>query len=95
MHFGNFISTYCGNESRALCRAMSIAKGFQSLDNFTLTQDEALKFVASYNSSADLSCYTYCHWKELHDEIYNNLKQCKDPQERKKKSMTITWRCAT
>ncbi len=68
MYMQQFIQAFAGDESLALCRAMAIANGNQSLDHQTLTQDEAKRHIISYTQVP-----SFHQWEELSEEIFEAL----------------------
>ncbi len=64
MYVQQFIQSFAGDESLALCRAMAIANGNQSLDHQTFTQDEAKRHIISYTQVP-----SFHQWEELFEAL--------------------------
>ncbi len=73
MHVDAFIQTFAGEDTLSLLRCMAVANGNSPLDNVSLTEAEAKRFIIGYQS-ADRPRYT--SRSGLADEIYAHFNSC-------------------
>lgn len=68
MYMQQFIQTFAGDESLALCSAMAVANGNQSLDSQAITQESAKRYIVSC-----VHVPSFDQWDELTEEIFSAI----------------------